>query len=231
MPAAMSQGLSRFPSSHRNGRRRRRRDQRRRAEPTHAGCDRHHRAQLTQKQGVVFKTEKRDAGGEERLLDPPPARDAQPAAVEKGAGAAFGGVQLVVNGRVDDARERLAVALQRDRDGEVRNAVQEVRRAVERIDDPAVGGIAAGDRAVSSISRPNAGRALLNSARSVCSARLSALLTKSAGPSSRPAGFPARRSRGSTPSPPSARRWSSRSGAASGAALAGRGPQSLARST
>src|SRR4029453_2243581 len=45
---------------------------------------------------------------------------------------------------VDHGGDDLALALEADRDGEVRHAVQEVGRAVERIDDPAVAAVALG---------------------------------------------------------------------------------------
>ena len=73
--------------------------------------------------------------------------DAQAAVVHEGAAAALGGVELVHRRIVDDAGDELALALQRDRDGEDRDAVQEIGGAVERIDDPAVLVVLAGDRA------------------------------------------------------------------------------------
>ena len=51
----------------------------------------------------------------------------------------LGRAQLVVDRIVDEGGNDLAVALQRDGDGEQRNAVQEVGGAVERVDDPAMG--------------------------------------------------------------------------------------------
>ena len=64
----------------------------------------------------------------------------------------------------------------------MRDAVKEVGGAVERIDDPArlVGSPAISPP--SSSSRPQSGRALRNSSTMVCSARLSAIDTKSPGP-------------------------------------------------
>ena len=73
--------------------------------------------------------------------------DAQAAVVHEGAAAAFGGVKLVHGRIVDDAGDQLALALQRDRDGEYRDAVQEIGGAVERVDDPAVLVVVAGHRA------------------------------------------------------------------------------------
>ena len=53
--------------------------------------------------------------------------------------AALRGEQLLIGGIVDDAGHDHAVALQCDRNGELRNAVQEVGGAVERVHDPAMG--------------------------------------------------------------------------------------------
>ena len=75
------------------------------------------------------------------------AGDAQAAVVEEGAAAALGGVELVHGRIVDHAGDDLALPLQRDRDREDRDAVQEVGGAVERIDDPAVLVVLAGDHA------------------------------------------------------------------------------------
>ena len=65
--------------------------------------------------------------------------DAQALVVEKGAVTLLGHEHLVGDRIEDDGRDELAFALQRDGDGEMRNAVQEVGGAVERIDDEAVG--------------------------------------------------------------------------------------------
>ena len=71
--------------------------------------------------------------------------DAQAAIVDEGAGAAFGDVELVHDRVVDHAGDDLVVALERHRDREDRDAVQEVGGAVERIDDPAMGPIGTDD--------------------------------------------------------------------------------------
>ena len=68
----------------------------------------------------------------------------QPAVVEVGAVAALGAEQLVAQGVEDDAGGDLAMLLERDRDRPVRQAVQEVGGAVERVDDPAIVRRAAG---------------------------------------------------------------------------------------
>ena len=64
-----------------------------------------------------------------------------------GALALLRGEGLVVRRVVDEPGDELAVALERDGDGEDGNAVQKVGGAVEGIDDPAMGGIGAFDLA------------------------------------------------------------------------------------
>ena len=71
------------------------------------------------------------------------AADAHALVVEEGALAALGDEHLVGDRIVDQAGDDGAVALQPDRDGELRNAVQEIGGAVERIDDPGVGPVGA----------------------------------------------------------------------------------------
>ncbi len=64
--------------------------------------------------------------------------DAQALIVEEGALAALGDVKLVIGRIIDQAGDHGAFALQADRNRELRNAVQKIRGAVERIDDPGV---------------------------------------------------------------------------------------------
>ena len=65
-------------------------------------------------------------------------RHAQPAVAAKGSLALLGHVHVVVRRIVDNAGDDLPFALQRDRDCEQRDRVQEVRRRIERIDVPGV---------------------------------------------------------------------------------------------
>ena len=81
----------------------------------------------------------RQPAGHHRIGEPLARRHPQPLVVEEGALAALGGEQLVVGRIVDHAGDDRALALERDRDREVRDAVQEVGGAVERIDDPGMG--------------------------------------------------------------------------------------------
>jgi hypothetical protein len=57
--------------------------------------------------------------------------------IEECALAAFGGEKLVQNRVVDDACDDVGVAFECDRDRELRDAVQKIGGAVERVDDPA----------------------------------------------------------------------------------------------
>ena len=81
----------------------------------------------------------RQRAAHDRIGEPLARSDPDAAVVEERALAALGGEELVIGGIVDQPGDRRAVAHQRDRDREVRNAVQEVGRAVERIDHPGVG--------------------------------------------------------------------------------------------
>ena len=128
----------RAPSSRRSARPRRRRG---RAPPTPRrrmpAVSRRERRDLAQGPRQLAAAAEGDAGGEDHLDHLPPAGDAQPPVVEPGAGALLGHEHLVLGRVVDDARHDLALVLEADRDRPVRQAVQEVGGAVERIDDPA----------------------------------------------------------------------------------------------
>ncbi len=89
----------------------------------------------------------RQPAGDDGLGEPLPSGDADALVVEESALAAFGDEQVVVGGIVDEAGDDRAVALERDRHREMRNAVQKIGRAVERIDDPAMGFVGAFVRA------------------------------------------------------------------------------------
>ncbi|CEG09415.1 hypothetical protein BN961_02841 [Afipia felis] len=80
----------------------------------------------------------RQAAGDHAILEFLAGGDAQPRVVEEGALAALGDIEFFIAGIVDHAGDDRALALQGDRDRELRNAVQEVRGAVERVDDPCV---------------------------------------------------------------------------------------------
>ncbi len=98
--------------------------------------------------------------GDHRVGQPLAPRDAQALVVEESAFAALGGKQLVVDRIVDQAGDDRVFAFERDRDREMRNAVQEIGCAVERVDDPGVGlvgaFVAAAFFAEKAIARPRA---------------------------------------------------------------------------
>ena len=61
-----------------------------------------------------------NAGGEQGFIQVPSRRNTEPAVVEVGALAFFGGVHLIRYGFVNDAGKRLAIPFQGDGNGEVR---------------------------------------------------------------------------------------------------------------
>ncbi len=75
--------------------------------------------------------------------------------------AAFGDEQVFVRRIVDQPGDDRAFALQRDRDREVRDAVQEIGGAVERVDNPAVGFVRAFARAAFLAKEPVTGAGLV----------------------------------------------------------------------
>src|SRR5574342_1160991 len=72
-----------------------------------------------------------------------PRRNADTLLVEKCALAFLGDEHFVVCGIVDQAGHDGAIALERNRDCEMRNAVQEIGGPIERIDDPPMALVAA----------------------------------------------------------------------------------------
>ncbi len=93
-----------------------------------------------------------------------PRRDADTLVVEIRALAALGDEHFVVGRIIDHAGDDGAVALEPDRHREMRNAVQEIGGAVERIDDPAVALVGARERAAflaeKAVIRPRLGELL-----------------------------------------------------------------------
>ena len=114
---------------------------------------------------MVAAADPRQAAGDDAFVELARAGDAQPLVVEEGALAALGDVKFVVGRIVDQARDHGALALQADRNRESRNAVQEVRGAVERIDDPGVALVGAFARtaflADETVTRPRLGQVVV----------------------------------------------------------------------
>jgi hypothetical protein len=71
------------------------------------------------------------------VAQPQAFRDAHAAIVQEGAAPLRGGEQLVLGRVVDDAVRHGAAVLDADRDAVLRKAVDEIRGAVQRVDDPA----------------------------------------------------------------------------------------------
>src|SRR6266702_196735 len=92
---------------------------------------------------VVAAADMGQATGHHAFAELAAAGHPQALVVEEGALAALGDVELVIGGVVDHARDDRALARQPDRDRKLRDAVQEVGGAVERIDDPGVALVAA----------------------------------------------------------------------------------------
>ena len=80
----------------------------------------------------------RQPAGDDGIGEPPAGGGADALLVEEGALAALGGEHLVVRRIVDQTGDYDALTLQRDGNRELRNAVQKIGGAVERIDDPAM---------------------------------------------------------------------------------------------
>src|SRR5688572_9891934 len=78
------------------------------------------------------------ARADERAIESETLRHAQPPPVQQRAGAALGREQLPPQRVEHDADFRATAVAAGDRDCKLREAVQEVRRAVERVDDPGV---------------------------------------------------------------------------------------------
>src|SRR3546814_10237104 len=83
----------------------------------------------------------RNARRDQAFVEVTARRDAKPAIVQPGTAAALGPIAFVGDGLIDERRRHLAPAaaglglLHRDRDREMRDRVEEVRGAVERVDD------------------------------------------------------------------------------------------------
>ena len=103
-----------------------------------AGAVLHHRLEHLHVAVEVVATAEREAGADQRFGQPRAARDPQPPVVQVGAAAARGVEQVIARGVVDDRLLHLAAEGQRDRHAVHREAVQEVRGAIERVDDPHV---------------------------------------------------------------------------------------------
>src|SRR5690606_34417770 len=87
---------------------------------------------------VVAATKMRNSGGDHCVTQRFAGGNAQTAIVHECATATLGCVKLIHCRVVDHAGHDLALTLERDRNGKDRNAVKEVGRSVEWVNDPAV---------------------------------------------------------------------------------------------
>ena len=112
--------------------------ERRRAEAAQPGEVLLRGGDLPAGEGEIAAPVMRQPAGDDRIGEPLPRGDADAPVVEEGALAVLGHEQLVVRRIVGEGGDDRAVPLERDRHGEMRDAVQEIGGAVERIDDPAM---------------------------------------------------------------------------------------------
>src|SRR5437016_3130111 len=96
---------------------------------------------------MIAMAAKRNAGGDQRLMKRTARGHAQALVVQIGTVALLRREHLIGDGIVDDGGDELFFPLQRNRNGEMRQAMKEIRRAIERIDDEAVRFVGALDHA------------------------------------------------------------------------------------
>src|ERR1700675_3589208 len=91
---------------------------------------------LLARQFMIAAADMGQTAGDHAFVELAASGDAQPLIIEERALAALGDVELVIGGIVDHTGDDGALALQADRDRELRDAVQEVGGTVQGIDDP-----------------------------------------------------------------------------------------------
>src|SRR6185437_12270812 len=91
----------------------------------------------------IAASEVRQPAGDDGFVELRAGSDPDALLVQERTFAALGEKRVVVGRIVDEAGDDRAFALERNRNGEVRNAVQEIGGAVERIDDPCVRSVGA----------------------------------------------------------------------------------------
>src|SRR6185436_5455110 len=100
--------------------------ERRCAGPPHARARSHDPPELSHVRLEAAQLAKRKAGADQRVLEAPAARYADPPVVEKRAAPARRGEELVLGRIVDDRMDRLAALLDRDRNAILRKSVDEI---------------------------------------------------------------------------------------------------------
>src|SRR3974390_1203184 len=88
--------------------------------------------------GEVRAAVMRQTAGEHGVGEPPAVGYADAVLVHESTLAAFSDKHLFDCWIVDQAGNHRTLALERNRDGELRNSVQEIGRSIEWVDDPAV---------------------------------------------------------------------------------------------
>src|SRR3954470_7123990 len=115
--------------------------ERRGARAAYAGAGPHHRLQLARTKIEARHLLERKAGADERIAEARQGGDADAAVIEEGTAALGGGEKLVARRVVDHRMRKGAAVPDADRHAVLRKAMDEVGRAVERIDDPEVLGV------------------------------------------------------------------------------------------
>jgi choline dehydrogenase len=108
---------------------------------SHPGAERHQTGKVGDTGGQRRLGPERDAGGKQTLDHGPSARHPQAAIVHPRPGTLFSPVQFVLGRVKDHTRNDFALVFQTDGNRPMRQAVQKVGCAVQRIDDPATGGV------------------------------------------------------------------------------------------
>lgn len=110
-----------------------------RAGLAHAAGHRHHGGELLEQARMAAAAEIGRAVERQAVGEVLPAGDPQALVVEEGALAALREIELVLDRLVDHRGDDRALALEADRDAEMRHAVQEVGGTVEGVDVPGMG--------------------------------------------------------------------------------------------
>ncbi|EPX83793.1 hypothetical protein ruthe_02590 [Rubellimicrobium thermophilum DSM 16684] len=118
--------------------------ERRRSQPPHPRAFGHQPRQILQRRRQGVARAEGDAGSEQRLGQACARTHPDAAFVEPGPLTLLGPEGLVLDGIVDHPGHDLPFVLESDGNGPVRQAVKEIRRPVQRVDDPAPRGILAG---------------------------------------------------------------------------------------
>ena len=97
---------------------------------------------------MTVPAQKRNAGGKNRLIHLRATGDSHAPVVEKSALAFFRPEHLFVDRFINNPGGNLAIFFERDRHGKMRDAMDEICRAIDRVDDPAAVRIIAGNLAI-----------------------------------------------------------------------------------